>query len=41
MTDLFDEKEMGGFPLKGASSTCCQLSEGSRVQKADISRSED
>jgi hypothetical protein len=27
MTDLFDEREMGGFPLKSAPSTCCQSSE--------------
>lgn len=29
MTDLFDEGEMGGVPLKDAQSTCCQTSGGS------------
>ncbi|MGO9571321.1 MAG: hypothetical protein ACLP5H_27670 [Desulfomonilaceae bacterium] len=28
MTDLFDEREMGGVPLKDAPSTCCQTSGG-------------
>ncbi|MEW6350475.1 MAG: hypothetical protein AB1646_15535 [Thermodesulfobacteriota bacterium] len=28
MTDLFHEREMGGFPLMGASSTCCLSSKG-------------
>jgi len=28
MTHLINEREMGGFPLKGASSTCCQSSGG-------------